>query len=869
MMRNMITRGLVFTVLGLVVGCEPSGKDGTEPSTRTVAAGKAAGQNVLLITLDTTRADRLGCYGYGPGETPALDALAARGTLFEHAYSQVPLTLPSHASILTGRYPREHGIRNNNRGALAPEVPTVAEVFKEKGYRTGAFIASYVLDSHYGLNQGFDVYNDEMTTARMDVQPGHWQEPANVVADRALKWLDTVKGDRFFAWVHFYDPHEPYEPPEAYAGKFEQPYDGEVAFVDSQVKRLTDWLAANKLDAKTLIVVAGDHGESFGEHGENGHSVFLYETNLHVPLIFAHPTMAAGGRRVPQLVELVDIFPTLMELFGWNPPQPLHARSLADALRGKEIEDVSCYAESHHVKDTFNWAEQRSLTTPRWKYVSSTIPELFDRQTDPDEKDNLAESQPDVAKNMREALIVRYAEMIPGKAAHVDPTPSQSEALAALGYIGSNVKITPDSDEFLTLGLQDPKEKLILMTQVKAGMAALAKGDYDSAIQLLQHVVDECPMAVAAVTSLAQAQLQSGQAELVEGTVKNVYEKDKLDYAVNVVQADAAMVLRQWDKAINFYKVALGDGLPYADVNAQLGIAYRQKGDIDLAKEYLTKALTILPDFPMAHVELADMLLEQGDAPRAIEHYKKAIELQPQYATAHYNLGLALKEQNRMDEAVTSFKAAIEAKPDYGDAMINLALALRSLGRRDEARETLNHATEVPAVAARACYLLGVMYAEEGKIDRTVELYEKALTLHPFDPSPVTELAKYYVMVAKKPLESIRVLNIGATEAPEDVNILVMLTTMLATSSDGSVRDGARAVELGKRAAKLTGNKNANVLRFLAAAYAEAGQFDEARTTAEQALALAEKQGAQNIAQLLRQELEKYRNNEAIRNPSF
>jgi len=873
MIRTTTTLCLFLTTMAwLVCGCEPSDKPTPTAAPTPTSSGPGGGldgQNVLLITLDTTRADRIGCYGHETAATPALDAIAARGTLFEQAFSQVPLTLPSHASIMTGRYPREHGIRNNNRAGLAENFPTLASTFKEHGYATGAFIASYVLDSHFGLDRGFDVYNDEMSTSRVGTQPAKWQEPADTITNRALEWLDTVSGKPFFAWVHYYDPHEPYTPPEEFAKKFEDPYDGEVAFVDTQVRRLMDWLEAGRLAERTLIIVVGDHGESFSEHGEKGHAIFCYETNLRVPMFFAHPKAIRTGLRVPAIVETVDLFPTILNLFEWPTPPGMHSRSLVDALEGKEIDDVASYAESHHAKDAFNWAEQRSLTTARWKYISTTRPELYDRQEDPGEKRNIIVIQPDVAKNMLDALKLRYADMTPGKAVEVEDTPEQQMALRSLGYLDGNKDIIPDSDEFLTPDLHDPKDKLILLEQMKAGMQAARQGDHEIAIELLTNVWKECPYAVAAATSLAFAQLQAGLAELAEITLDDVLKQNPRDYAANVIMGDVKMVLKRPEDAASHYTLALGNDLPYADVHAKLGIAQRQLGQIDSAIEHFQKSIELMPTFSDAHFELAMALEEKGDNDGAIRHYQQAVEHTPKYLRGYYNLGMALIKADRVPEAVAAFQAAIDMKPDYGDAMINLGLALRKLGRGDEAREAIEKAKEIPEVAAKAHYLLGVLHADVGEVDRTVELYEKALTIRPFDPSPVTELAKYYVLVARKPKEALRVLGIGVENDPDNVDILLMLADMLATSSNDALRSGSDAVRFAEQAATLTDNQSPGVLRVLGAANAETGRFDRAISTAEKALTLAESQGKRNVAERLRQDLDNYHNKQPIRSPEY
>ena len=392
----------------LVSGCQRR-EESPRPS------GKLAGHNLLLITLDTTRADRLGCYGYEPAATPALDALASSGTVFEHAFAQVPLTLPSHCSIMTGRYPREHGVRINGREALGAAHPTLADAFRSHDYRTGAFVASFVLNARFGLARGFDVYEDHVEPTSVESSPLGWEQRADVVTDRALAWLNTLNAAPFFAWVHYFDPHDPYVSPLEYEAEGRDPYDGEIAFMDGQIRRLTGWLDSTGLADRTLVVVAGDHGEAFGEHGERGHGLFLFDTTLHVPLIFTHPDGVEIGGRVSASVEMVDIYPTVMELFGWGSPAGLCSRSLAVALTGGELGEVAAYAESDYARHAFGWSPQRSLITHRWKYVLSTKPQLFDRLADKSEDLNVLDEHPDVALSLLNAMHARYQGMKPGQ----------------------------------------------------------------------------------------------------------------------------------------------------------------------------------------------------------------------------------------------------------------------------------------------------------------------------------------------------------------------------------------------------------------------------------------------------------------------
>lgn len=833
------------------------------------SGGRLDKQNVLFVTLDTTRADRLGCYGHEKAGTPTMDALAKRGVLFEQAFTPVPLTLPSHASIMTGRYPREHGIRNNNQSGLAEDLPTLATAFQEHGYLTAAFVASFVLDSIYGLNRGFDVYEDDMTGADMARQPAEWQQPANVVTDRALKWLEANQKEHFFAWVHYYDPHDPYQPPAEYAERFEDPYDGEVAFVDDQIKRLIDWLKRAGLEDDTLVVIVGDHGESFGEHQEEGHAIFLYETNLHVPMIVAHPKLNARGRRVSTIVETVDLFPTLMTLYNWTVPDTLLSRSLVPALDGEEMADVPSYAESHHVKEAFNWAEQRSLTTARWKYIATTIPELYDRQKDPGEERNIISLAPEAAEGMLEALKDRYHEMKPGQAKKVEMSAARRAALSSLGYLEGSADNA--SDDFLTPDLRDPKDMYKVLLQIRAGVRLVRDRRYPEAIDILKHAMGECPKATPIYTSLATAYVESDLPELAEILLNDAIAAKHVpatDYTIQTVLGDAVLRLKRPQEAIQHYEIALGDDLPYAEVHFKLAVAHQALEDYDKSVEHFNRAIEIAPKFPEAHYNLATLLSERGDITSAMTHYEAATATSDDYAPAHYNLGMLLIQSNRIEEGVARLRKAIEVKPDYGDARINLGIALVQLKRTDEAKAVLTDALEIPRVAGKAHYLLGVAFAAEGRIDKTVELYEKALTLKPFDPAPVTELARFYLQ-NRKTKDAIRVLSIGAMNAPDEIPILSLYARVLATTSVDELRDGSMALELIERADVLTEGRREGIRSILATVLAEVGRFEEAVNVATLTLARAEAANKTALADTLRAQLLLYQDHKPYRSTDY
>src|SRR5947209_5310869 len=335
--------------------------------------------NLLIITLDTTRADRLGAYGWREDATPALDRIAREGVLFEHATSPAPLTLPAHSSLFTGKFPPHHGVRDNGGFFLDERETTVAERLKAQGFKTGGFVGAYVLDRTWGIAQGFETYFDNFDLSKFEAPSlSEVERPANEVADRALAWLETVKSLRFFGWVHFYDAHSPYAPPEPYRTRFaDRPYLGEIAFVDSQVARIRAFLEAEQLLDRTVIVVLGDHGESLGDHGESTHGFFIYESVLHVPLMILAPYDALRGRRVADTVRTVDVIPTILDLLGMHLVDAVDGQSVVSMMTGSVRElELAAYAEAVYPRFHYGWGDLRSLTSGRFKYIEAPRPEL-------------------------------------------------------------------------------------------------------------------------------------------------------------------------------------------------------------------------------------------------------------------------------------------------------------------------------------------------------------------------------------------------------------------------------------------------------------------------------------------------------------
>ncbi|MBI1827717.1 MAG: sulfatase-like hydrolase/transferase [Planctomycetes bacterium] len=867
-----IASQILLSVLVLVVfltGCSH------KEDAKSTLAGKAQGRNVLFITLDTTRADHIGCYGYADAETPTLDGLAAKGVLFEKAFSQVPLTLSAHTTMLTGRYPREHGIRDNGRNALSDKFPTLATIFKEHGYATGAFVASFVLDKRFGLQRGFDAYFDDMGEVSFDKQPLEWQIPGRTVTDRALTWLETVKDRRFFAWFHYYDAHDPHIAPDGFAKEGRKPYDSEITCLDAQVKQLTDWLANKGLTERTLVVIVGDHGESFKEHDEAGHTTFLFDTNLRVPLLFYGPGLVAPGKKSSATVGQIDIFPTLLELFGWPVPSGILSRSLARALEGQSIQDEENYSESLYALLSFNWAEQRSLVTPEWKYISSTKPQLYDRRKDPDEKNNVLAANPSVGNRLAKDLRKKYDSMIPGRAEIVAMDEKALRAVKTLGYIGGGSSV--QSEQFCTQGLPDPRDMIKVVEQFHAGLAGLDEaktpGDIRDLLPLLVHVVEQSPASVYFQQTIGHAYLRGEDPARAFEHLNMALKTDPFNAPVMADAAMALSALGRLDEAEQHFKTAFELQDSNAVAHAQYGELLMKQGRLAEAEAQFRKAIEAFPTFASAHAKLGDLLRRLGrtdealhETNDAIKAFNEAKQARPDLATTNIQLGLLYVESNQPQNAISEFREAVRKTPDSGEANWNLGKSLLAVNDLEAAGETMRRLAEIHGFEAEASYGMGVVAFKRGNVADTVRLYEQAAQQKPNFVQAIQELAQYYIG-AGRARDAIRVLNAGLEHSPNFARFAHMLAHVYATASDATLRNGPKAIALAEEAAKATNYQEPFVLQTLAEAYAEAGQFDKAIETAESAKDLAQRLGRTTLVKSLEEQVEGYRVGRAYRDP--
>jgi len=869
MMRHTPTLCLLLTTTAwLVGGCEPSDKPASKAAVGSVSSGSTAklyGQNVLLITLDTTRADRLGCYGYAGAATPTLDELAEQGVLFLHAQSQVPLTFPSHASLMTGRYPKELGVRVNGRNALAPTHPTLATIFKEHGYGTAAFVSAAVVDSRYGLDRGFDTYSDDMGRQGENLDLAPPERPANVVTDDALAWLDSAADKPFFVWIHYYDPHDPYEPPSAFRAAHPDPYDGEIAFMDTQIKRVVDWLNSRRLRDRTLVIAVGDHGESFGEHGELGHTVFLYQTNLSVPMILTHPSLRTG-HRVEAVVECVDLLPTVLSLMGWTPPPGLLARDLTPALAGELIDSTESYGESHHVNWSYGWAEQRSLTTQRWKYISSTEPELFDLAADPRERVNVLAGFPKVARQMREALQARFLEMQPGEAGAITIDEGARRELESLGYLSGGTQ--PSAGGFLTPNLPDPKRMLPVFEQVKQGRAFLAANQLEQAIAVLKQAAQASPGSMSIHFLLGMAYQKSRRPGDAIAALEDALRLDPRYPPALQMMAESLVAVGRREEAARHYRAVLALDDANAGAHGALAQFLRQNGNTDEALHHLQRAIEIDPDNAEALNELGIVYEKQGDLERAADVYRRAVAANPDHAIAQFNLGMLLLRGGHALDAPPHLRQAVVFKPDLARAIVRRAGAFAESGDVDAAEAAFEAVADNTEVALQARFNLAVFAERRGDREAATRAHERVLELEPGYEESVAALVGLY-LGRKRSTDAVRMLRAALPTAPNSLTVLRPLASLLATAPNDEARDGQLAVELAERAATLTQRNDAIVLATLAAAYAETGAFDKAVAVGTEAADLARRLKIPELPEFIEVQLAGYRAGRPFRDSSL
>jgi len=655
--------------------------------------------NVVLVTLDTTRADRIGCYGDPTATTPNLDRLAAEGVRFARATSPAPMTLPAHTSILTGKYPPGHGVRDNGLYALAQEQQTLAEILKAEGYATAAAIAGFPLVAAYGLDQGFDLYDDRLARPRDRLfgpggQPqaqvfGHHRRGA-LVNEVMLPWLERHAGGPFFAWLHYYDPHHPREPLPPYDQLHaDDPYAAEIAYADECLGAVLDRLQALGLWECTLIVVTADHGEGLGDHRESTHSYLVYEATQHVPLIVRAP----DGRRgavVDDPVSLVDIAPTVLDLLGLEQRPAMQGQSLVALLAGAPAPARPLYAETLSPRLSHGWGELRALYQGRWKYIHGPRPELYDLAADPGELANLVAAEPALAERLQAELASFLASHAAAGSAPAAPIDEQSrQQLMALGYVDAAAGAGLTVTEELRSGGAPPQDRVVDVNALSAARELLYRGRAMAALAPIQRLLAGDPGNAFYLQLLATAELQLGQADAALAALDRVAPSQTPGVGRLLLQAGYVLWLQGRREEGMARVSAAVDAAPDAAGTHLLASMYADLGMAAEEMAALEKALELDPEYAPAMIDHAVRLAERGETERAEQELAHTLASHPYDAHARFNYGTFLVQSRRLDEAVAMFERAVELDPSYTLPYRALVIVQLERGDLERARQAL------------------------------------------------------------------------------------------------------------------------------------------------------------------------------------
>ena len=665
--------------------------------------------NIILITLDTVRADHLGCYGYKDIKTPTLDWLASKGILFEDAITSAPITLPAHASLLTGLYPYHNNVRDNADYRLYDNATTLATLMKKNGYRTAAFISSIALSSMYNLDQGFDEYNE-----KFDFHESEWggynERRADSVTKSALDWLNANKNYPYFIWIHYFDAHTAYEPPEPWLSQYRtHRYDGEIAYVDSQLTQVVKFAKnAEKAGKKILIVTVADHGEGLWEHGEPEHGIFLYQETIRIPLIFTWFPQDYQSQRIPQLVRIVDILPTVLDYSAMHIPNNIDGVSFRPLIeKKKKWTELYAYSETLLSREAYGWSELFSIQDHNWKFIHAPKPELYDLINDNKEKRNLsADTHSSILKElMHQLALLPYQIKMPTKKNMVTLSPEEQQKLASLGYAGQ-----PRADKKT---LPDPKDKLQSIKLMNKAETMQAEGHLQESIPILHEILKNNDKNRNALFSLIGA-----------------YE-----------------LTNNFNEALNYSKKELQLGDKNGSMHFYIGLLYNKIGDIKNAELYYRKSTEINPYFPNPLFKLALLESGQGKVDLAEEHLLKMLDLKTQNADAYYLLGGIEAQKNDLQPAIEHFKKAAELNPLHLEALKNLGQAYYFQQKFKDAIDVYEKAIKLHPDDADLCLRIASIYFYDIKDNaNALVYYKKTLEISPNHPKKSAILQRIFTL---------------------------------------------------------------------------------------------------------------------------
>ena len=697
---------------------------------RSSSVGPYPDASVVLVSIDTLRADRLPLYGYMKGATPKLDALAREGIVFEHVYSHCPLTLPAHASLFTGLLPPHHGVRDNLGFSLAKDKRTLASRFHAAGFTTGAAVSAYVIRAATGIAQGFDTYDDALPLGASQETLGAQQRDGAQSVSSLLGWIEQrPPSARFFAFLHLYEPHAPYVPPASYR-YLADPYDGEVAYADELVGRLVERLREGGRLGRLILAVTGDHGEGLGDHGEQEHGFFLYREAVHVPLILYLPRGARGGTRVAGTVAQVDIPATLLDLANL-PADGMDGRSQRLSITRGTTETRPVYSETFFPRYHFGCAELLSVTDDRFRYIQAPRPELYDLRSDPAEQSNLASQRPDTLHAMAAWIAGSVGRV---EAATPESVPAEvAEKLGALGYIGGSSRGQTASGP-----LPDPKDKVGVYEAYRRAATMHSGGKDEEAVRELRMLLADTPGMVDAWNLLGLALFRLGRQSEAVAAFEKVIALAPAHGGAHLALARIRAIEGRTELAMRHAELASATQPGEAfDTLAELML---QRGRLSDAAGYARRGLDADRSRVLSAFVLGEVARRQGQCAQAVPAYRQAIEaqrLRKGLVVRNLHAGLAdcLARLGREGEAETEFLAEVEAIPYSREGRVGLAILYRSQGRDAEARRALEGlVTGNPRAGVEEYWTVVRTLGTLGDLPAAREWAGRARALFPSDP---------------------------------------------------------------------------------------------------------------------------------------
>jgi arylsulfatase A-like enzyme/Flp pilus assembly protein TadD len=641
---------------------------------------------IVLISIDTLRADHLPVYGYKKVKTPAIDALAADGVVFERAYSHAPQTLPAHTAILSGRLPFETGVRDNVGFVVKPGERMLPQMLHDRGFSTGGVVSAYVLRKETGIAQGFDFFDGEMPPTSPELSIGQVQRDGTESETIAEHWLDSQRSSRVFLFLHLYEPHKPYTPPERFAQY--APYDGEIAYSDEIVGRLITYLKSHQLYDRSTIILLADHGEGLGDHGEQEHGLFVYDEAIHVPLIVKPAGNVAGGRRVSDIVQHIDIVPTILDLVKAPAPGNLRGRSLKPLLDGTgQLPEQAVYSEALYARYHFGWSELTALTDGRYRFIKAPQPELYDLQQDPRERQNIAADRAQASQALRGALDrVTAGATIQAPA---DVSPEARERLQALGYVGAQADVPAGPGD----SLPDPKDKREILEQYRAAVDLAGDREWPKAIALLQKILGDDPEMADVWSQLATFAVRADRFDLAIDAYKHFIELKPSDPNGYIGAAAVYLRTRKLDEAREHARLAVDvaaerDARSRASAHELLARIALARQDLDGAREEAALAQKADPSLPLPTFVEARILYDSGQFADALPLFEQTIAALKragglQMRELHYYTADTLGRLERYPEAEKEFNAELRFFPQDTRARAGLAMLYEATGRND------------------------------------------------------------------------------------------------------------------------------------------------------------------------------------------